>query len=75
MKILSLPIFKEEGQQLEKGEGLRPKTLSLPPFNADRHAVGRVLTDGTHPTQRNDAWLDGTWPGHGPPLPHIGRRK
>ena len=34
-KALSLPLFKEEAQQLGKGEGLlRQKTLFLPPFNA-----------------------------------------
>ena len=51
-KTLSLPLFKEERQQLEKGKGMGQKTLSLPLFNADRHAVGRVLTDGTHPTNK-----------------------
>jgi len=35
MKALSLPLFKEEAQQLGKGEGLGRKTLSLSPFNAD----------------------------------------
>ena len=35
MKSLSLPLFKEETQRLEKGEGLGQKTLSLPPFNAN----------------------------------------
>ena len=34
-KTLSLPLFKEETQLLEKGEGLGQKTLSLPLFNAD----------------------------------------
>ena len=31
----SLPLFKEEMQQLKKGERLGQKTLSLPLFNAD----------------------------------------
>ena len=35
MKALSLLLFKEKAQQLEKDEGLGRKTLSLPPFNAD----------------------------------------
>ena len=35
MKALSLPLFKEEAQQLGKGEGLEQKTLSLLQFNAD----------------------------------------
>ena len=60
---------------MEKGEGLGQKTLSLPLFNVDRHVMGHVLTDGMHPAQRNDARLDGTWPRHGPPLPHTERRK
>ena len=34
-KALSLPLFKEEAQQLGEGEGLGRKTLSLPTFNAD----------------------------------------
>ena len=51
MTILSLPLFKEERKQLEKGKGLGQKTLSLPLFNVDRHAVGRVLMDGTRLAQ------------------------
>ena len=35
----------EETQRLEKGEGLGQKNLSLPLFNADGNATGRVLTD------------------------------
>jgi len=35
MKILSLPLFKEETLQLKKGEGLGRKTLSLPPFKEE----------------------------------------
>ena len=42
---LSLPLFKEVMQQLEKGEGLEQKTLSLPLFNADGNAMGHVLID------------------------------
>ena len=46
---------KEEGGEAVGGERQmnRMKTLSLPLFNVDRHAEGHVLTDGTHPTQRN----------------------
>ena len=39
MKTLSLPLFKEETQQLEKGEGLGRKTLSLPLFNVDGNSM------------------------------------
>ena len=60
---------------MEKGERLGRKTLSLPLFNVDENAMGRVLTDGMHPARRDDTWLDGTWPGHGPPLPHTGHGK
>ena len=34
-KALSLPLFKEEAQQLGKCEELGQKNLSLPLFNAD----------------------------------------
>ena len=47
----SLPIFKEKMQQLKKGETLGQKTLSLPLFNADGNTMGRVLTDGMHPSR------------------------
>jgi len=57
MKTLSLPLFKEERQQLEKGEVLERKNLSLPQFNVDRHVVGRILIDGTLPFQQNVARL------------------
>ena len=46
-RTLSLPLFKEETQQLEKGEGLERKTLSLPLFNADGNSMRRALTNGT----------------------------
>ena len=41
------------------------KTLSLPLFNVDRHAVGRVLIDGAHPAQQNITRLkrDMAWVG------------
>ena len=39
MRTLSLPLFKEETQQLEKGEGLGQKALSLPLFNADGNSM------------------------------------
>jgi len=35
MRTPSLPLFKEEMQQLKKGKRLGQKTLSLPLFNAD----------------------------------------
>ena len=44
---------KEEGGEVAVGERQRngTKTLSLPLFNVDSHAVGHVLTDGMHPAQ------------------------
>ena len=45
MKALSLPLFKEEAQQLRKGEGLGRETLSLP------YSM-RMGYDGTRP----DRW-------------------
>ena len=52
-ELLSLPLFKEETQQLKKGERLGRKTLSLPLFNADENSMlmgnlrGRAWTDET----------------------------
>ena len=58
---------KEEGGEAVDGERRRNETkiLSLPLFNAHRHAEGHVLTDGTHPTQRNVTRLkwDVAWVG------------
>ena len=63
MSTLSLPLFKEEMQQLEKGERLGRKTLSLPLFNADGNSMlmgirgdasgpmGHTLPDETTPSQ------------------------
>ena len=45
------------------------------PHSMQMGCGGHVLTNGTRPTQRNDAWLDGTWPRHGPPLQHAGHEK
>ena len=45
---------KGRGREAAAGERRRNgmKTLSLHLFNADRHVVERVLTDGTRPAQR-----------------------
>ena len=59
----SLPLFKEDMQQLKKGERLGRKTLSLPLFNADGNSMlmgirgdasgpmGRALLNKTAPGQ------------------------
>ena len=75
MRTPSLALFKEEMQQRKKGKRWGQKTLSLPLFNADGNAMGCVLTDGMRPARRDDAWLDRTWPRHGPPLSYAGRGK
>ena len=46
-------LFKEEAQQIRKGERWGQKTLCLPPIqyrwqiNVDRNLMGRAWTDGT----------------------------
>ena len=50
---------------MEKGEGMGQKPSPFPYLNANRHAMGRALTDGMHPTQRNVTQLkrDVAWVG------------
>ena len=75
------PYLKKEAQQLGKAQRLgKGKTTgaknSLPsPIQCGWDTMGRALTDGTHPARWNGAWLDGTWPGYGPPLPYDGHKK
>ena len=72
---MSLPLFKEEAQQLRKGERIGAKNPLPSPIQCGWDTMGRALTDGMHPAQRNGAWSDGTWPAYGPPLPHAGHKK
>ena len=47
----SLPLFKEETQQLKKCERLGQKTLSLPLFNADgKSMLTGIQGDASRPT-------------------------
>ena len=62
MKALSLPLFKEDTQQLEKGEGLGRKTLSLPLFNADGNSMLMAIQGDTSGPTRHGL-LDETTPG------------
>ena len=68
----SLPLFKEETQQLKKGERLGRKTLSLPLFNVDgKSMLTGIRADMPWPTGRG--LLDETTPGQmgrGPGMAH-----
>jgi len=38
---------------MEKVDGTGQKPSPFPYLNANRHAMGRILTDGIHPAQQN----------------------
>ena len=62
MRTPSLPLFKEEAQQLKKGKRLGRKTLSLPLFNAyGKSMLTGIQGDTSGPTGR--ALLNKTAPG------------
>ena len=46
-------------QQFKKGNRMGGKPSPFPLFKAERHAVGRALTNGTRLTRRDIAWLMG----------------